>query len=236
MIRKWIAMVVLSALGVGLLLLAGGLALQSALTARLAADQKGQYLAYELYQEPTLMPPTSTPLPTPTVPPTPTATPTPTPTPVPQPPTRLYVPAIGVNSAIHPIQVNVSGNPQAPVVTWPEIGPGVAHDYDSVNPGQPGNILLMGHNNTAGQVFRRLSELDAGDEVIVYTDDRTFTYLVTDKAYVRALGAGEHEYKLHGSYLGPKREETLTLVSCWPYSTYTHRLYVVAKPSPARNP
>ena len=96
-------------------------------------------------------------------------------------------------------------------------------------------MLLMGHNNTAGQVFRRLSELEAGDQVIVYTDDRMFAYVITAIEYVRALGAREQDYQLHGSLLGPKHEETLTLVSCWPYSTYTHRLYVVAKPSPTRN-
>ena len=230
MLRKEIVIIILSALGVSLLLLAIALWAQAWLSERLATEQGKLYLAYDWFPEPTIVPATSTPLPTQTIPPTPTATPTPTPTPQPQPPVRVVIPGIDVNSAVHQIGVSISGDPLDPSVTWSGLGAGVGHDQSSVNPGESGNIILFGHNNYAGQVFYRLSELIAGDEVYVYTLDQEFSYVVQEVDIVLVVGAAEQDKRAHAFYLGPKPEETLTLVSCWPYSTYTHRVYVVAKP------
>lgn len=227
---KNLIIIALSAFGTMLILTAATLGLRGLLQERLALERKKQYATYDWYQEPTIIPPTSTPLPTSTIPPTLTPTFTVTPTPQPQPPTRLVISKINVNSAIHPIRVNTSGDPLNPIVTWPEVGYGVAHDQDSANPGEAGNILLLGHNNYAGQVFRRLNELDIGDEIIVYTQDQKFVYVVQEKEVVKAILMTDQDAELHAFYLEPKREETLTLISCWPYSTYTHRIYVVAKP------
>jgi len=230
MLGRRIATIVLSALGVGLLLLAFVLWARTRLAEHLETEQAELYLAYRWLPEPTIVPATATPFPTSTIPPTPTETPTPTPTPQPQPPTRLVIPSIGVNSAVRQVGVSISGDPLNPNVTWPELGAGVGHDMASVNPGESGNIILFGHNNYAGQVFRRLSELEVADEIHLYTLDQGFFYLVQDVDIVRAVGATEQDNRAHAFYLGPKSEETLTLVSCWPYSTYTHRVYVVAKP------
>jgi len=218
MSRQRIATIVLSALGTGLLLLALVLWTRMWLTKSLAAEQRALYLAYQWFSEPTV------------VPATPTATPIPTPTPQPQPPTRLVIPRIGVNSAVCQIGVSVGSDPLNPSVTWQKLKAGVGHDRDSVNPGESGNIILFGHNNFAGEVFRRLSELKAGDEIYLYTLDQKFSYVVQETDIVRATGATEQDKRAHAFYLGPKTEETLTLVSCWPYSTYTHRVYVVANP------
>jgi sortase A len=90
-------------------------------------------------------------------------------------------------------------------------------------------MILLGHNNTHGEVFRRLSELATGDTISVYTLDRKFSYVVTGTDVVRAVGATEQDKRTHSLYLGPKPDQTLTVVSCWPYATYTHRVYVVAE-------
>lgn len=160
MVRRRVATIILSSLGVGLLFLTLVLWAQSWLARTLVVERERLYLAYDWLPDPTVIPPTATPLPTPTILPTPTATPTSTPPPLPQPPVRLAIPKIGVNSPIHPIGVEVRGNPLNPVITWPKLRTGVAHDRDSSNPGEAGNILLFGHNNYAGQVFRRLSSLE----------------------------------------------------------------------------
>lgn len=218
MLRARIASIILSALGMGLLLLALMLWARMWLAENLSAEQRELYLTYQWVPDPTV------------VPVTPTATPIPTPTPQPQPPTRLVIPRIGVNSVVHQIGINVGGDPLDPRVTWQKLKAGVGHDQDSVNPGESGNIVLFGHNNVAGRVFRRLSELKAGDEAYLYTLDLKFSYIVQEIDIVRAVATTEQDKGTHAFYLGPKPEETLTLVSCWPYSTYTHRVYVVAKP------
>ena len=213
-----------------MLLLASVLWARSWLAEQMATEQNNLYLVYNWLPEPTIVPPTPTPLPTSTIPPTPTAIPTPTPTPQPQPPIRVIIPGIGVNSTVRQVGVSISGDPLNPNVTWTELGIGIGHDESSVNPGESGNIVLFGHNNYAGQVFRRLSELKVGDAVYVYTLDQEFSYIVQEVDIVRAVGMTEQDKRVHASYMGTKSEETLTLISCWPYSTYTHRVYVVAKP------
>jgi sortase A len=222
--RQRIAIGALATLGTGLLLLAFVLGSQAIMNEKWLAEQEQLYLAHEWLPEPTIAPATST------APATPTPTPAPTPTPQPQPPTRLIIPRIKVNSAITQMDAVVEGDPLDPTVTWPKLSRGIGHDRASANPGESGNIILFGHNNTAGQVFRHLSQLSAGDLVYVYTSDQEFSYAVQDVDIVPVTMANDQDRELHAFYLGPKTEETLTLVSCWPYTTYTHRVYVIARP------
>jgi sortase A len=224
MIRKRIVIIILSTLGTGLILVALILWGQYTLEAKTEGARDDLQLAYEWLPEPTIVPPTST------APATPTPTASPTPTPQPLPPIRVIIPKIKVNSAIHEIGVVTNGDPFNPEVAWQQLEKGVGHDRDSANPGEAGNIVLLGHNNTAGQVFRLLSNLKQDDIVRIYTADREFSYAVREVDIVRAKAANAQDRQAHAYYLGPKLEETLTLVSCWPYATYTHRVYVVAKP------
>jgi sortase A len=228
MTRAKIGSVILSALGTGLLLAALVLWARMQLSQGLSARQEELYLAYEWLPEPTPIPITATLDLTPTLS-VPTPLPSPNPTPQPQPPTRLAIPKIGVNSSIRPVSLRIEGDPNNPTTTWEEFTTGVAHYRDSANPGEAGNIILLGHNNTHGEVFRRLSEMATGDTIFVYTLDRRFSYVVIETDVVRAVGATAQDKRAHSYYLGPKPDQTLTLVSCWPYATYTHRVYVVAE-------
>jgi sortase A len=225
MIHRKVAIIGLSALGTGLILIALFFAMRVWLTQELAARESELYLAYEWLPEPTVVPAT----PTTTV--TPTPMPTSTPTPQPQPPTRLVIPRIKVNSAVREIGVVLEADSPNPRAIWPELGKGVGHDRDSANPGEAGNIILLGHNNTAGEVFRHLNNLAPGDAIDLYTADRKFSYVVKRLDIVPAKAANAQDKEIHAFYLGPKSVETLTLVSCWPYVTYTHRIYVVAEPT-----
>jgi LPXTG-site transpeptidase (sortase) family protein len=230
MLRQRIIVIILSAIGTGLLLAALALAVHTWLGQEIAAGEAELYLTYEWLPEPTIIPATATAPATST----PTPTPTSTPTPQPQPPTRVVIPAIHVNSAIREIGVVWDRDAVDPQLTWPNLRSGVGHDRDSASPGEAGNIILLGHNNTAGEVFRNLRNLTTGDVVQVYTADQRFSYLVKWMGTVRARAASVQDQRFHAFYLGPKTEETLTLVSCWPYSTYTHRVYVVAVPAGIR--
>lgn len=58
---------------------------------------------------------------------------------------------------------------------------GYGHFPESAHPGQVGNYALAAHRVTHGEPLRRMPEMRPGDEVIVETVDRMFTYeLVTD--------------------------------------------------------
>jgi sortase A len=170
---------------------------------------------------------TQTPLPTPT----PTLTPTPTPTPLPSPAIRLSIPAINLNSSIKEVSPTEKtlANGEFRFV-WEPVDFAVGHYDTSGNPGGGGNIVLTGHNNMAGEVFRYLNNLNPGDEVILFNEVSEFHYQVQQKSIIPYLGAEmEGDVQLQ-SLAGPKPTELVTLISCWPYATNANRIVVIAVP------
>lgn len=174
--------------------------------------------------------PPLTPTLTPTSTPTPVPSPTPTPEPEPMPAIRIIIPKIGLNEKIIEIGLKRTGSGENALYVWDTAKYAVGHRNNSAHPGQPGNILLSGHNNTYGEVFRHLDRLEPGDEIYLYTLDKEFVYVVRETDKVRAVGATAEDEAKHARYTARTPDETLTLTSCWPYATYTHRIYVVAKP------
>lgn len=57
---------------------------------------------------------------------------------------------------------------------------GVGHYTTTAAPGEIGNFAVAGHRVTHGQPFARLLELQAGDQVIVETREKTYTYEMDD--------------------------------------------------------
>lgn len=161
---------------------------------------------------------------------TPTPIPTPTPTPVPLPPIHILIPKIGVNEAIVEVDWNVVVRDERVEGRWEAASYAVGYHKTSARPGEAGNIVLNGHNNTKGQVFKRLPELARGDEILLYTPDEQFEYIVEEVRIIRATGASPQDQAEMDKLIGPTSEETLTLVSCWPFATYTHRIFVIARP------
>lgn len=132
----------------------------------------------------------------------------PPPTPGPQSPTRLVIPAIGVDWPI------------VPGDGWEELKRGVGHHSGSANPGERGNLILSGHNDVFGEVFKDLEALKDGDEIQVYAGGRLFKYQVRAKRIVLPS-----EF----SVLQATREPVVTLITCYPYRVDTHRLVVIAQ-------
>jgi LPXTG-site transpeptidase (sortase) family protein len=86
----------------------------------------------------------------------------------------MRIPTIGVDSHVSETGV-VGGYYDVP---WFDIG----HHDDSANPGEAGNSVFNGHVVTinAGDVFRRLHELNPGDAVYAYTAQYRLDWVVTD--------------------------------------------------------
>jgi sortase A len=57
-----------------------------------------------------------------------------------------------------------------------ELARGIGHYPQTQLPGQPGNFAIAGHRVTHGSPFRKLLELERGDQVIVETADAVYTY------------------------------------------------------------
>jgi sortase A len=131
----------------------------------------------------------------------------PVPTPGPEQAIRIQVPAINVD---------------APVVLgdgWEQLKKGVAQHIPSVDPGQEGNLVLSAHNDIFGEIFRDLDKLKPGDEIIVFTNQRSYTYVVVQSQVVEPTQV---------EVMAPTRESAVTLVSCYPYLVDNQRIVITA--------
>lgn len=194
-------------------------------TTPLVAHQPGRTVTAALSSAtPTRLPPTSVP---------PTATPTPTPLPTAQePPTRIVAPAIKLDARIVPMGWDMVNRDGTMVSDWVVPGQAVGWHMNSALPGQDGNIVLSGHHNIEGKVFRHLVDLEPGDEITLYVGDTPYFYTVTEKYILKEAGMPLDVRRKNAQWIMPTTEERLTLVSCWPYEWpgNSHRVIIVARP------
>jgi sortase A len=133
---------------------------------------------------------------------------------------QIPIPTPGPEQAIQ-IQIPVL-NVDAPVVQgdgWEQLKKGVAQHSGSANPGQSGNVVLSAHNDVFGEIFRYLDQLQKGDEIILYTANHAFTYIITD---IKIVSPTEVEV------MAPTSGPTATLISCYPYMVDNKRIVVQA--------
>ncbi len=133
---------------------------------------------------------------------------------------NLPVPTPGSRQAVR-IQIPVI-NVDAPVVQgdgWEQLKLGVAQHAGTPDPGENGNLVLSGHNDVFGEVFRYLERLMPGDVVIVFTVQRQYTYVITGTRIVEPTRV---------EVMDPTPNPTLTLISCHPYLVDNHRIVVSA--------
>lgn len=135
------------------------------------------------------------------------------------------------------------GDPFARLVI-PRIGldmivvPGVGHDdlklgpgyfLDTPLPGRLGNTAIAGHRTTYKAPFGDLDEMVPGDDIeITMLDGQRFVYVVTGAEVV-----APSEYRVISDFDPTKA--TLTLITCTPKTTSSHRLVVYAELDPARS-
>lgn len=179
--------------------------------------------------------------PTPTLTPTPlppTATPTLTPTPTPTParppanssPTRIVVPQIGLDSKVVEVGWTVEEKDEQLISVWDVADYAAGFHRGSAYPGRIGNTVISGHHNIKGEVFRYLVDLEPGDEVVLYVGERPYRYVVEEKLILPDKYVSAEQKRENGKWIRYFPDERLTLVTCWPYTSNTHRVIVIAKP------
>lgn len=164
--------------------------------------------------------------------PAPALTHTPTLTPTPALPTRIIIPAIGVDAPVVPVSwqaVEVDGQMQT---AWEVPALYAAGWHEASAPlGVGGNTVLNGHNTSNGEVFRDLYTLDAGDTITVYSEDTPYAYAVTEILLLPEAGQPLDVRLDNARYILPTNDERLTLVTCHPYGSLRYRLIVIAQPA-----
>jgi len=131
----------------------------------------------------------------------------------------MQIPRIRVNSRV--LEVSIA-NGEYQVPDWD-----VGHHVDSPSPGMAGNSVFNGHLETiyAGRVFARLSEVQIGDAVYLYTETHRLDWVVQEMRTVP-----DTDY----SFVIPTVDTRVTLYTCaGQYNpvtrAYTDWLVVVAR-------
>lgn len=130
------------------------------------------------------------------------------PTPAPDQAVRLQIPRLNVDAPV------VQGD------GWEQLKKGVGQHIGSSNPGQNGNVVLTAHNDVYGELFRYLDQLQPGDNVIVYTQQRQHVYVVDRTVIVEPTAV---------EVMASTGSPTVTLISCYPYLVDKQRIVVFAR-------
>ena len=132
----------------------------------------------------------------------------PVPTAAPDQAIRIQIPAIKIDAPV------VQGD------GWEQLKKGVGQNIGSANPGQDGNVVLSAHNDVYGELFRYLDKLQPGDQVVLYTQQRQYTYVVDRTAVVEPTAV---------EVMASTGSPTVTLISCYPYLVDKQRIVVFAR-------
>lgn len=107
----------------------------------------------------------------------------------------------------------------------------VGWQNDSATLGEIGNTVLNGHHNVHGEVLKNLDKVKEGDRILIYgTADSLYTYVVTNIMILPERDVTLDQRLDNAKWMLSTIDERITIITCWPYSSNTHRLIVVARP------
>ncbi|TBX05574.1 class D sortase [Clostridium perfringens] len=96
---------------------------------------------------------------------------------------------------------------KAPIVDGEENLDYVVAKYrSSANFGQAGNVILAGHNNMKGSIFKNLYKVKIGDIIEIKTDNNIYKYKLTERVIVNPSDSGLLTQDIS--------EKEITLITC----------------------
>ena len=144
-------------------------------------------------------------------------------------PDRLVIPAIGLVAPVLPAALTevMSGGQLYQQWLAPDEQAAGWHTT-SATLGLIGNTVLNGHHNVHGEVFGHLVDLRADDLVWVYSGPLAFVYQIRLITILPERWQPLETRLVNARWIQSSSDERLTLVTCWPYTSNTHRLIIVA--------
>jgi sortase A len=204
-------------------------------------------------QSPTPQPTDAVPTPSPTPSRAPTIRPrpvVPTPAASPEVPVRLVIPDLKIDAKVVEMGWDVVNTAAGPQSEWVIPKDAAGHHINSATLDQPGNLVISGHNNIAGKVFEAISmawddasrarvddftdrsDILTGRRIQLYdAHGKPVDYTITDFLRLRDSDVSIAQRMQNARFMEPTDDTRLTLVTCWPPWSNTHRLVVIAKPS-----
>lgn len=165
-------------------------------------------------------------------------------------PVRLVIPDLKIDAGVVPMSWKVVQTADGPRSEWVVPDNEAGHHVDSVLLGQQGNLVISGHNNIYGKVFRPISFAWDDDQRIKVDDftDRSdilngrriqlfdaagnaYSYVITEFYRLKDTGVSLEQRITNARFMEPTGDQRLTLITCWPPTNNTHRLIVIAAPA-----
>lgn len=172
--------------------------------------------------------PTARPHPPTATSPAPAALPT---IPIPQPPERIVIPSIEVDAPLVAVgwqDMVIDGRiysqwavPDGYVGGWHQT---------SARAGELGNMVINGHHNRDGGVFKDLVKLIPSDVILIYVGGKAFRYQVVQTMILPERDQPLAMRQANARWLLPTLDERVTLITCWPSDDNSHRLVVIELP------
>jgi LPXTG-site transpeptidase (sortase) family protein len=146
-------------------------------------------------------------------------------------PVRLIVPSINLDAPVLLSEANTLKIRGEEYLSWrpPDVYAAGWHNTSALL-GEPGNTVLSGHHNIYGEVFRKLIDVEIGEAVVVLGPTEMYLYVVANKMLVPEKYEQIDTRMENARWILETDDERLTLITCWPYETNTHRLILVASP------
>ncbi len=144
----------------------------------------------------------------------------------------LSIPALGIEAPIVPVSLETKADSsRRPYRQWSVPNSYAAGWHDSsAPPGQTGNTVLNGHNNIHGAVFANLVDLTLGEQIILRKGVHEYVYEVVHREFLPEQGESLRTRLWNARWIAPSDDARLTIVTCWPNTSNSHRLVVIAQP------
>ncbi|MFP3854982.1 MAG: sortase [Anaerolineales bacterium] len=146
-------------------------------------------------------------------------------------PLRLVIPEIPMTAPVVTASLSTTNLEGERAYQWlaPDFYAAGWH-YNSSPIGTAGNTVINGHHNAFGEVFRYLVDLSIGDQIIVQTRNGDHRYVISQILTLKEKYQTAEARVENARWITETADERLTLVTCWPYESNSHRLIVVARP------
>ncbi len=149
-------------------------------------------------------------------------------------PSRLVIPTLAADMPVIELGWSTKQDASGAIFSeWDVADFAAGWHKNSSLPGETGNIVLSGHNNIKGAVFRQLDQLKRGDEIELFAGGAEYSYTVEEVLIVPEKYASAKQRTENVRYIDETPDDRLTLVSCWPRNDNTHRIIVIARPAGA---
>ena len=143
-------------------------------------------------------------------------------------PARIVIESIGLDAPIEDLGYSATIDPAGRIFNnWDVTAYAAGWHVNSSGPGQGGNVVLSGHNNILGAVFKELDQLEAGDVASVWSNSGRYDYQISEVLIVPERDATPAQRRENANWIGEFDEDRLTLITCWPRNGNSHRIIVV---------